>query len=352
MSRSTSILSSISRSYLSILNAINLARLAGQGLSSQELELNSKISDIMRKLAKETDPEKIGLLNEELGILKAQLKEITDQKIQQGLEGIGIGFATISITLSSIVKMLPQIKSMIGFLSALGSLAVPSGFLAVLGAAAAPIIAIAAAIAAAAIGLTFLLGGLKIEPFQTWAKAMEPIFGGLSKFIIKLFTIDWPNMIFFLITKLGELQGWFERIFNSVSSVVGNALIFIKDSVTSFFNEIVRQIVNFVNYVNSIIFKKGSKTSTSAFSGQSGSSVVNSLHAATGFEGMITKPTLMTVAESGSEYVSVTPHGRGPSGGPTIIVNVHGSILSERQLFTIVDGYLKDSYKRRGFTGV
>ena len=73
---------------------------------------------------------------------------------------------------------------------------------------------------------------------------------------------------------------------------------------------------------------------------------------ATGFEGMVNTPQLMMVGDAGPEYVSVTPHGGTRSGGgATIIVNIAGSVVTEKQLFSRLDDMQKNNLKRRGFTG-
>jgi hypothetical protein len=73
---------------------------------------------------------------------------------------------------------------------------------------------------------------------------------------------------------------------------------------------------------------------------------------ATGFEGMVNTPQLMMVGDAGPEYVSVTPHGGTRNGsGATIIVNIAGSVVTEKQLFSRLDDMQKNNLKRRGFTG-
>jgi hypothetical protein len=52
--------------------------------------------------------------------------------------------------------------------------------------------------------------------------------------------------------------------------------------------------------------------------------------AATGFEGMVYKPTLFLAGEAGSEHVSITPRGKSPGGGMTINVTVMGHVSTER----------------------
>jgi hypothetical protein len=67
---------------------------------------------------------------------------------------------------------------------------------------------------------------------------------------------------------------------------------------------------------------------------------------------MVNTPQLMMVGDAGPEYVSVTPHGGTRNGsGATIIVNIAGSVVTEKQLFSRLDDMQKNNLKRRGFTG-
>ena len=67
---------------------------------------------------------------------------------------------------------------------------------------------------------------------------------------------------------------------------------------------------------------------------------------------MVNRPTMFLAGEAGPEQVSITPNGGGRSGGGnTLIINVGGSVVTERKLAQIVDQYQKQNLKSRGFTG-
>lgn len=359
LTRATSAFASVSRSLLSISNAINLALIARQGLSSRELEIQSRINDILRQLSRETDPEKIAKLNEELGILRAELKQLGDEKTQANITNIIALIGSVGLAAGSLANVIPKLAPVMKFFSGLSGLTVAGGLVGLLTTIGKFAGAFIVGFVAGKIFFDWLFTQLlnwdyiyysRIEPILTgfvefFTQTIPNAITTLSSWFVSIFTQTIPQA-------LGVLMGWFERIFTSIETVVNNAITFIKDSVTSFFNDIVRQIVNFVNYVNSIIFKKGSTTSSSGFAGQQGSSVINSLHAANGFEGMINRPTLMTVAENGSEYVSVTPHGKSSGGTTNYFITFQGSLWTTTQLWKEMDRMTKDSYKRRGFTGV
>ena len=72
--------------------------------------------------------------------------------------------------------------------------------------------------------------------------------------------------------------------------------------------------------------------------------------AASGFEGLITRPTTFLTGEAGAEHVSITPVGSS-GGGQQIIqyITVQGSILAERDVEKIANNALKRDLKRVGF---
>jgi len=74
--------------------------------------------------------------------------------------------------------------------------------------------------------------------------------------------------------------------------------------------------------------------------------------AASGFEGMVSKPTTFLTGEAGPEMVSIKPlNSMNKSSGTIIIQNitVQGSILAEREVERIADRGLKRDLKRVGF---
>lgn len=80
---------------------------------------------------------------------------------------------------------------------------------------------------------------------------------------------------------------------------------------------------------------------------------IGGYRAASGYEGLVSKPTMFLAGESGSEMVKITPLGsmKSSGGGTTIIQNIYvqGSILAEREVERISDRALKRDLKRVGF---
>ena len=83
---------------------------------------------------------------------------------------------------------------------------------------------------------------------------------------------------------------------------------------------------------------------------------IPTIAAARGFSGVVSRPTMFLAGEAGAETVNITPNGRGNGGGSggsqTVVINVQGSVISEKQLMKIFDNHQKNNLKRRGFTGI
>lgn len=348
ISRSLSTVAGISRTLLSITNALNLARIAGNGMTSEELDLSLKKIDIMRALNTETDPSKIQGYQEELNLINKRLKEIGDEKISQGINNTVTAIGSLGLGLHGIAKIIPQLLPVIAFFKNVGLV---GGIF----------VALATGIAFAAEALYKFLFG--IEDMDAWRASNVTA-------LINFFTIDIPMALgqagqFITNFFLKDLPKWIDQsvrwVTNAFSTMWDGIISFFKagfDFIIKGINDLYGSILKFVNDIinlfSKIIFgKKSSSSNTSSYSGMQGSQVTNSLHAATGFEGMINTPTLMTVAENGSEYVSVTPHGGSPKGGSniTIIQNIGGSIIAEKQIKKMSDDGLKEALKRLGFTG-
>ena len=65
---------------------------------------------------------------------------------------------------------------------------------------------------------------------------------------------------------------------------------------------------------------------------------------------MVNRPTMFLAGEAGPEQVTISPNGQS-SGGNTIIINVAGSVVTEKRISQMVDQYQKQNLKSRGFTG-
>ena len=402
ISRGLSTVTSISRTFLTISNALNLSKIAGQGLDLEDINIkkqirenNQTITELMKDEIKNRD--QINALtqenNELMGVSKEKAQAIIDQKwdsmitnIFSVLSGIGIIFSNLinnKTIMNAIISAGSKLGSVfathflgskvgiaiIDFLipsltgkTAMGSVGTAGTTMgAVFGSAfqLAAIVGIAAALAI--IGKLVADELVKMVGMEEWRENSKVI---LDKF----FMVDIPMAIgkaglalsnFFLV----DMPSW---AMGGINFIIGE-FTKLKDIVLGIINSI-------VNAIKSIVFPFGGGTSGGSSIGL-GAATISAQQAlsnrtgittydtkgnisttptkrATGFEGMVNTPQLMMVGDAGPEYVSVTPHGGTRSGGgTTIIVNVAGSIWNERQLFSRLDDIQKNNLKRRGFTG-
>jgi len=143
--------------------------------------------------------------------------------------------------------------------------------------------------------------------------------------------------------------GW-AGIWNSIIGIFNNA----GSSMTEGTNGIFRSLVNHINSLISAYNRAAKKLKRSTISKVSFSNAtwtdIPAIAAANGFNGMVNQPTLFLAGEAGPEAVSITPSAGGGGGsGTTIIVNVAGSILTEKQLYKKIDDNLKAELRKRNF---
>lgn len=339
ISRSLSTLSSVSRGFLAISNAINLAFIARRGLSSEQLEIQRDLNTAFRELATATDPIRIAELNEEINILQARLKELGDQEIIGKITDIGIGLSTVAIIAKSVVDIIAKIRP--GMLTGLGALFGGAG-VAGLGAVTAGFGAIAFAVALAAEEMFKWLTGL--DDLTEWrAKNVQ--------LLTEFFTLQIPLALgkaaefltnFFLV----DLPSWGKTGFTTLGNIIISILNGVLNGFENWLNLVrkaINKLISAANKLPGINIQKISKVTIPS---------IPFIAAATGFEGEVTKPTLFLAGEAGNETVSIRPNGRNGGGQITIIQNIAGSILAERDVERIAQQGLKKRLKSHGFTGV
>jgi len=412
ISRGLSTVTSISRTFLTISNALNLSKIAGQGLDLEDINIkkqirenNQKIAILMKDEVKNRD--EINALtqenNELMGISKEKAQAIIDQNWNSMLTNIFSVLSGIGIIFSNLINNKTIMNAIISAGSKLGSVfathflgskvgiaiidfLIPSltGKTAMgsVGAAGTKMGTVfGSAFQLAAIAALFLIAAQAIEEGYKKAFNIEDVEAWRTanvKAITDLFQVKIPMAIgqaglalsnFFLV----DMPSW---AMGGINFIIGE-FTKLKDIVLGIIKSI-------VDAIKSIVFPSSSGTSGSTSSG-GGSSIGNSIglgastisaqqalsnltgittydtkgnistvptKRATGFEGMVNTPQLMMVGDAGPEYVSVTPHGGTRNGsGATIIVNIAGSVVTEKQLFSRLDDMQKNNLKRRGFTG-
>ena len=219
----------------------------------------------------------------------------------------------------------------------------------------------------------FFVTDLPLWAGESWtsiSSALAPLFEFFNSIfgpIIQLFTD--------LITSSQEDGGIFVAIWEGIKASISGVWTIITEQFTAFWNTLVTTMNtagtsltsgvnsifgNMISALNSMITKYNSAATKMrqstiqpiAFTPVSYTPIQPIIAAATGFNGMVNSPTMFLAGEAGPEQVSITPNGGGRSGsGSTLIINVGGSVVTERKLAQIVDQYQKQNLKSRGFTG-
>lgn len=378
LTQAMSLVSSVSRTLLSITNAINLARIAGRQLSGEESDLLIKKAELERELMGINDDTIEGMqrrksIEEELRVITERLNTISKEESEQAVSNYITLAGSIALIAGSMTQVLTKIgpfvtgmKGIKDALTALSLLSIP--LTALLG----TITAFAAVFFAAYFATMYLLDALgvtkltlgDIEYFY-WS-TIEPFLADMAHFFTTTIPLALGQMVAFFANIFIEqipsyaqlmanlLTNGFAVLWDALFNMTQRGLDAIAGAIMVWVARIRDIILNLVNWFNSLIFSPKTKggSGVSGFAGQEGHSVINALHAAHGFEGMVTQPTMFLAGEEGPESVSVIPHSTrsGNMMGSGITIIVQGSILSERDLLRVVDKYLKGQYKAAGFT--
>lgn len=351
LSRATSIFASVSRAALAISNAFNLALLARQGLTQEEFELLRRRNEIMRELQTNLDPSRARALQEELNLINKRLKDLGAENFSKTITDILTIFGSVGIALGGINSIITKLIPMLGTGGLIGALtAVGSAFATIV----APILAAAAVI-------FMFLDFLKIEPFVTWFDQINELFQNTFGFQIpnvidvgaRAMADGFFQMLDFFYAFGESLTLGFTILWQKISELVLAGLDLVRGHLKKFADFFINLWNTMLNAIRGLGgFIKGGSPSASGFEGKSGSFVTNSLHSATGMEGLITAPTTIHAGEAGPEMVSITPLGSRrsgiASGGGNVVIHIHGSIITQREFLKIVDNYLKSEMGRRG----
>ena len=328
LSRAMSIYGGVSRSVLSIMNAINLASIATHQFDQQIFDLNLQKLDQEKKIRQLKDQGREGTpeYDEEIAKLKeivAQIKAIQEESKKQDLSNFvtsltAIG-TTVAVSTSAIINILPHMTKLRGALTALT---------AVSWTAAGPWGALAAAIIAVGVASYYLGNALwgdnKIgEAFAAidlwWYTSGQPTLDS----IVDYFTKTIP-------TAIGASWVAFTGLFKNLGPLVKTAVNGIIGFLQVLINGFIAVINAFISAYNAIAKKlrlgtipKLAPINLSSIGG-------------TGSSGAETTPL------SGSAFSK-------SAGGAVVTIIVNGSILAEREVAKIADEALKQNLKRVGF---
>lgn len=173
------------------------------------------------------------------------------------------------------------------------------------------------------------------------------VLGQAAAFLTNFFLVDMPK---WGSVGLKLLSDAFIATWNSIISTTNLGVNAVISGVNSIINGAISAINAFISAINRILQKAklGTISLIPKFQGIPKIDIPM-IKAATGFNGMVNRPTTFLAGEAGPEQVSITPNGRSGGGGITVVVNVQGSILTERELFRRVDENLKNELKKRNF---
>ena len=146
------------------------------------------------------------------------------------------------------------------------------------------------------------------------------------------------------------LSDAFVATWNAIISTTNLGVNAVISGVNGIINGAISAINAFISAINNIL-KKAKLGTISLIPKFAGIPKIDIplIKAATGFNGQVNRPTVFLAGEAGPEQVSISPNGGSSGGGITVVVNVQGSILTERELFRRVDENLKNELKKRNF---
>lgn len=325
LSQAMSVYGSVSRSVLSIMNAINLVTIKNNQFSERISDLNIEIIE-QKKRIRELEEAGLGgtaVHAEEIAKLKelvAQLtnvnKEADSQRINDYVTSIaGIGTA-VAISVQTIITALPHLKKLKDTLTALIPIswasAGPWGVLAA--------VFIAVAIAANQLGNALGLNQLSLEGISYWwysqgQPALDAFLGYFTKGLplaLVGFGATWKNV----------WDGIKKGTFTIINSIIGGF----------------QTLINaFIHIINTFI--------------EAYNRVAKKLHLST--IGKLGEVKLPTLGESATGTTSTAVPFAGSqfagSAGGVIVMNIAGSILSERELKDLTGAALKERLKRAGY---
>ena len=355
VSRAMSALTSISRTLLTIQNALNLAKIAGSQVDIEGMNIQKDLNEAYRERAELIKLNKVGTdewirNEEEINILLAQQKEhIENLKNTNFNEWITVVSTVLFGAASAFSIVKGHLKEIGGFLKVIGpAIGLVGGIFA----------AVALAVAFAAEEMYKFLFGIK--DMDKWREQNVQA-------LINFFTVSIPMAIgqagialtqFFLTdmplwasSGLKILSDAFINTWNSIIMTTNAGVNAVISGVNSVINGAISAINSFISAINRIL-KKAKLGTIDLIPKFSGIPNINipMIAAAKGFNGMVNGPTMFLAGEAGQEHVSITPNGRS-SGGNTIIINVAGSVVTEKKLAYMVDQVQKQNLKSRGFTG-
>lgn len=352
--RAISTISSLTRTLLTLQNALNLSKIANTLVDTEGMIITMEKNKLQREL-NELEAQGLGnseraiQIREELAVLNAKeiehIQNLKDSKFNEWITGIEGALFSMSAVALAVGKNLASIKTgvslLTGFATSLG------GSLMLIG------------VASALIGGQIADWLVKLLGLEEWrannGKMLENFFtqdiplaiGNAGVALTQFFLTDLPT---WGTMGMDLLKNVFVTAWNAIVTGTNLAINGIISGIESLANSFVIIINRMLSAYNNFAKKVGLPKAT-LLAGVSLPRVnIPLIPAAKGFDGMVNSPTMFLAGEAGPEQVSITPNGKS-SGSNTVIINVAGSVITEKKLAYMVDQYQKQNLKSRGFTG-
>jgi hypothetical protein len=168
-----------------------------------------------------------------------------------------------------------------------------------------------------------------IEAMEDWTKITK-FFAGVKSDVTGWVKDRWDDFTKFFSIVKSDVGGWVKDRWDKFTSFISQTLGGVWETLGKYWNSFVSffaSIGNTVGYLGNLV----------------------GITAANGYDGVVTRPTMMMVGERGAERVSVTPNGQsGGGGGVTInIQNMVGSSGDIERLRSMILDVLQSSSSNR-----
>src|SRR3990167_4421741 len=350
LTRSFSTMAHVARTGLNIANSLNLMWIR-QGQNKQtlaELTYQATIKereylDVIRKFGSDSREAREAL--EAWNLEKGKAEQFKGETASQWWADIASNIFMVVLGANQFFEIIKKFPNIFTRLAPLASL-LANPFI---------VIGIAAALIGGYIAdwLVKLLGieewrannGVMLEEF--FMVSIPMALGQAGLFLSNFFLNDLPV---WGKTGLDFLSKLFINTWNSIIATTNAGVNAVVSGVNFIINSAISAINSFISAINNIL-KKAKLGTISLIPKFQGIPPINipMISAATGFNGMVNKPTMFLAGEAGPESVYISPNGGSNGGGITVVVNVQGSILTERELFRRVDENLKNELRKRNF---
>ena len=347
LSRAMSTFSSVSHTALTIANSLNIMLLKQTTQSAASLETRRLINEETRKLNRlEAEglkgTEEYRASREKLNILLVQETELLKQNNLSWIDTVTI-LSSVSFAIGSltpvVIKLIPHMKALGGAMAAIG-LGSSLSLLSLV-----PYVGLFVALASAAYYLSDIFLSDLIPSWEEmdywWYSRGSPMLANM----VDWFTVQLPVAFLATLTFMQDffLPG-FMTIWNGIISITAKAVNLLIEGLEVLINSFIRVINQMISAYNRVARKIRLPTLSLIPTVQLPRLELPALTADV-------MPNFENNALQLGTGIPLTLSGGTSGGGSSqqIIINVAGSVITERELFARMDAYLKEKLKDRGF---